>query len=102
MIVNNKPAVDAVSELVSAESGFELFLTCFACNTGSADAVITVYAVPAEGTPGVGTEVYYELPLMAKDTFAFTPLHLDSGESVHVKSSTGEVVFTATGQRLVK
>lgn len=102
MIAHVKPLAAAVTELVSAEDGYELFLTGFACNTGATDAKITVYAVGASEEPAAGMELYSELPLQHNDTFAFTPIHLESGESLHILCDTGDVVFTVTGQRLVK
>ncbi len=102
MIAHIKPSAGTTALLAGAEAGFELFLTGFACNTGSADAKITVYAVGSGESPGAGMELYSELPLQHNDTFAFTPIHLESGESLHVRCSTDDVVFTATGQRLTK
>lgn len=102
MIARSKPAADTVAELVTADTGTSLFLTGWACNTGPEKSLITVYALSDGETAEDGRELYHDLVVPKNDTFSFTPIHLEDGESVHVKSSTGEVVFTVTGQRMAK
>ena len=103
MIYRLKPAAATVGALAQVPAGKECYLTGWACNTSVALAdSICVYVLKSGETDITNTEIYSELKVPANDTFSFTPLHLDAGESVHVKSKNGTTVFTLTGQEVAK
>lgn len=102
MILHVQPGLENTVELVKAESGYSLFLTGWACNTGNNNAKITVYAVGAGESYAAGMELYKDLPLPFNDTFSFTPVHLEEGEALYVATNNPDVVFSVTGQRMAK
>jgi len=103
MIYRLKPVAATVGVLVQVQQGKECYLTGWACNKSeTAVDYIYVYVLKAGETDITDTEIYSKLKIPRNDTFTFTPLHLDAGESVHVKSQNGTVVFTLTGQEVAK
>ena len=102
MIHRLKPAAGVEGELCNVAQGKELFLTGWVCNTGAAVEYVTVYALKAGEAISADTELYHNLKVPANDTFTFTPIHLDAGESIRVKAQNGTAVFTLTGQEVTK
>ena len=102
MIYRVKPAAAAAATLISVAQGKEAYLTGWACNKGVADDYIYVYALKSGESVTTDTELYNKLRIPANDTFTFTPVHLDAGESLVVMSQNGTVVFTVTGQEVAK
>ena len=102
MIHRAKPAAATAANLVTVSQGKEIFLTGWACNKGTADDYIYVYALKSGETDTADKELYSKLRIPANDTFTFTPVHLDAGESLVVMSQNGSVVFTLTGQEVAK
>ena len=102
MIYRSKPAAAATATLVVIGQGKEAFLTGWACNKGTAEDYIYVYALKSGETATADTELYSKLRVPPNDTFTFTPVHLDAGESLVVMSQNGTVVFTVTGQEVAK
>ena len=99
MIYRLKPAANTVGSLCLIDAGKEAFLTGWACNKSATVAdLITIYALKSGETDTTDKEIYSNLPVPANDTFSFTPIHLEPGESLRVKSQNGTTVFTLTGQ----
>lgn len=103
MIYRLKPAANVVGSLCQVDQGKEAFLTGWVCNKSTSVAdVITVYALKSGETDVTDKELYSNLPIPANDTFTFTPIHLEQGESLRVKSQNGTTVFTLTGQEVAR
>lgn len=103
MIYRSKPAAATAATLATIASGKEAYLTGWACNkSATVEDYIYVYALKAGESVTTDTELYSKLRVPANDTFTFTPIHLDAGESLVVMSQNGTVVFTLTGQEVAK
>lgn len=69
-----------------------------ACNKGESDATIRVSIAIAAGADEDKQYLYYDLPVLAKDTFAATlGIALATTDVVRVYSDLGTVAFTLTG-----
>lgn len=100
MIKHASPAVGEMAEIYTVPVAREAYFTGWACNTTDNAVNITVYVVARGGVPEAGTELYSGLRVDPHDTFAWSPMHLQSEESVYVAASTEGVVFSITGQEL--
>lgn len=74
-------------------------LTC--CNTSGAARTIRIYTVKSGNTAATVSSLYYDLPVVATDTFILTGgLTLASGDSIVVYGSGTGLTFQAYGSEI--
>lgn len=96
MITNTQ--VYSTSTRIFLSSGENAITTVFFCNTSNdTDTALDVYAVPAAGVTGTGTQIISNLALPASETFVFDleKLILEDGAALWAASSSDTIV-TAT------
>lgn len=54
---------------IFVSNGENIVTTMYFCNTGNVTAYISVYAVPAGGTPSSNNAIYYTIPICHHDTY---------------------------------
>jgi hypothetical protein len=72
--------------------------TLSATNTGSTDTAFYISVARAGATDSIEQYLYYNLPILANDTFAATfGVTLNASDVIRVKSTNGAVSFSAFG-----
>lgn len=72
-------------------------VTLFISNQGGAAEFFRIALVPNGQSVSTARYVAFDTPLIGNGVFALTGIGLDSGDSIFVKSSLGNLSFTATG-----
>ncbi len=86
-----------VNLLYTVPSGKRAQVTIFICNQGSNFEAFRIALVPSGGSPVTARFIAWDTPLIGNGVFSMTGIGLDVGESLWVKSSFGQLSFTATG-----
>jgi hypothetical protein len=83
--------------LYIAPAGKQAQITIFISNQGSGQDFFRVALVPNGQSITTARYVAYDTPLIGFGVFAVSGIGLDTGDSIFVKSSSGNLSFTATG-----
>jgi hypothetical protein len=89
-----------VAQLYTVPAGRRAQVTVFVCNQSSSAEAFRIALVPQGGSPSVARFIAWDASLIGNGVFSVTGIGLDSGESLWVKSSFGNLSFTATGIEL--
>lgn len=86
-----------VTVMYTVPTGKKAQVTLFVCNQDSPVEFFRIAVVPVAATVTAARYVAYDTVLTGNGVFSVTGIGLDSGESLWVKSSFGNLSFTATG-----
>jgi hypothetical protein len=86
-----------VTQMYTVPSGRRAQVTMFVCNQDLSIENFRIALVPSGGSPTVARFIAWDTPLIGNGVFSVTGIGLDSGESLWVKSTFGNLSFTATG-----
>lgn len=97
-MITNTQVYSTSTTRIFLSSGENAITTVFFCNTSNdTDAELDVYAVPAAGAFGTGTQIISNLSLPASETFVFDleKLILEDGAALWALSTVDKII-TAT------
>lgn len=72
-------------------------VTMYVCNQGGGTEFFRIALVPSGGLVNSFRYVAFDTPLSGNGIFSVAGIGLNSGDSIWVKSSDGNLSFTATG-----
>jgi hypothetical protein len=93
-----KPS-DTVNEtrLLLLSPGTQGQITLYVCNQGGSVEFFRIALVPAGGVLATARFIAYDTPLTGNGVFSVAGIGLSAGDAIWVKSTLGELSFTATG-----
>lgn len=96
-----KPSsVSPITEMYKVPAGKRAQVTVFVCNQANAADNFRIALVPAGFGVTDARYIAYDTPLIGNGVFSVSGIGLDAGESLWVKSTFGNLSFTATGIEL--
>jgi len=93
----NPQDTSTVTVMYTVPAGKKAQVTLFVCNRDSPAEFFRIAVVPAGAVVTNARYIAYDTVLTGNGVFSVTGIGLDSGESLWVKSSLGNLSFTATG-----
>lgn len=86
--------------LYTVSNGTRAQVTMFVCNQSSDIEFFRIALVPAGGTLINARFIAWDSPLASNGIFSVSGIGLNQGDSILVRSSLGNLSFTATGLQL--
>lgn len=72
-------------------------VTLYVCNQGSGAEFFRIALVPANSVLASARYIAYDTPLTGNGVFSVAGIGLSAGDAIWVKSTNGDLSFTATG-----
>lgn len=86
--------------LYSVATNTRAQVTLFVCNQSADIEFFRIALVPAGGTLITARFIAWDSPLAGNGVFSVSGIGLNQGDSIWVKSNSGNLSFTATGLQL--
>lgn len=96
LLGKSKPVAGNNATLYTVPGGAQAQLNLFACNQGAGASKIRV-ALVESGSLSLDDYIVYDFSLPASLPYPITGIALNAGDSITVRSDTGDVSFVATG-----
>lgn len=85
------------SRLLQVSEATQAQVTLYVCNQGGSVEYFRIALVPANSVLATPRYIAYDTPLTGNGVFSVTGIGLSDGDAIWVKSTFGNLSFTATG-----